>query len=559
MKNERSTYLVDLGLCAYRQAWELMKQVAAAKAHLPSPEVVLLVEHPPVFTFGKSAKKENLLVSPATLAKRGAEIYEVERGGDVTWHGPGQLVLYPVFDLPRAGLKPGELVRGLERSVIRSLKDFGVEAEASPEFIGLWVAGRKIASIGLAVSNSISYHGVGLNVSPDLSYFDLINPCGLKNVTMTSMERVLGEKPAMEEVKKSLAAALTLELGLEMEMLEWSRLGEFYPAPGLDDPRDAGKRPAQAERLSESRQPLAKPAWLKKKLPPAGERSTVTGIVETGMLHTVCREAHCPNKGECFSQGTATLMILGDVCTRNCRFCAVNTGRPLELRQEEPEEVARAIRELALDYAVITSVTRDDLVDGGASIFARTIEAVRRLNPRGLVEVLIPDFAGEQGPLQTVLTACPEVLNHNVETVSRLYPAVRPQADYQRSLQVLSRTRKLAPGVVVKTGFMVGLGETMDEVFGLLEDLRGVGCQVVTIGQYLQPSGDHYPVQEYVPPSTFEKYQERAEELGFLAVASGPLVRSSYRARELYSKAWASLSRPLHGHAKESLNESAHC
>ena len=218
--------------------------------------------------------------------------------------------------------------------------------------------------------------------------------------------------------------------------------------------------------------------------------------------------------------------------------------------------MARAIRKLALDYAVITSVTRDDLADGGAGVFARTIETVRQQNPQILIEVLIPDLKGDEGSLRAVLLAGPDVLNHNVEMVSRLYPAVRPGADYRRSLEVLSRTRKLAPGVAVKTGFMVGLGETISEVLDLLNDLRSAGCQVVTIGQYLQPSADHYPVKEYVPPHIFEQYQVLAEDLGFLAVAAGPFVRSSYRARELYSKVTAfqqgstSNSAPLEAHAK---------
>ena len=552
MKNNGQTYLVDLGFCRYGEAWDLMKKVAGAKAHIQGPDVVLLVEHAPVFTLGRRGKKENLLVDETVLANRGAEVFEVERGGDVTWHGPGQLVLYPVFDLKQRRLMVGDLVRGIERSVIRCLRDFGIEAEPSSEFIGLWVAGMKIASIGLAVTRSISYHGVAINVAPDLSYFDLINPCGIKGVTMTSMERVLGEKPAMEEVKKSLAAALASEFDLQLEELGSDRLRDLYPAPGEDNQGNPGKGGLPPE----SGVTLPKPVWLKKRLPPAGAMGTVAGIVETGGLHTVCREAHCPNKGECFSRGTATFMILGDLCTRNCRFCAVKTGQPLPLSEEEPEEVARAIRKLALDYAVITSVTRDDLPDGGAGGFAQTIEAVRRHNPHGLIEVLIPDFAGKEGPLRTVLEAGPHVLNHNVEMAARLYPAVRPGASYRRSLEILARTRAFSPDVVVKSGFMVGLGETISEVLDLLNDLRSAGCQVVTIGQYLQPSAGHYPVKEYVSPQIFEQYRVLAEDLGFLAVASGPFVRSSYRARELYSKAIALLKNTtantpqLEAHAK---------
>jgi len=255
-------------------------------------------------------------------------------------------------------------------------------------------------------------------------------------------------------------------------------------------------------------------------------------------VHTVCQSARCPNVGECFGRGTATFMILGEVCTRNCRFCVVDHGKPMPLDAEEPQRVAEAARWLGLRHVVVTSVTRDDLPDGGAAHFAATVAAVRERLPGATVEVLTPDFRGDRAAVQAVAAARPEVFNHNVETVPRLYPEVRPQADYQRSLRVLQwarvacRAQEASPGLVTKSGLMVGLGETGEEVAAVLSDLRGAGVDAVTIGQYLQPTREHYPVAEYVRPEVFQDYQRAALAMGFSHVLSGPLVRSSYHASE---------------------------
>ncbi len=255
-------------------------------------------------------------------------------------------------------------------------------------------------------------------------------------------------------------------------------------------------------------------------------------------LHTVCEEARCPNIGQCFSRPTATFMIMGSMCTRDCGFCSVDTAMgktPGALLEDEPERVARAAREMGLRYVVITSVTRDDLPDGGAAHFARTIRAVKEEIPGARVEVLTPDFQGSTGSLKTVLDACPDVFNHNVETVPGLYPKVRPQANYRRSLEVLGAAGKMAPGTPVKSGFMLGLGETGGEVRALMEDLRAAGCGMLTIGQYLRPSRKNLPVVEYVRPEIFDGLKETALAMGFKSVASGPLVRSSMNAEEYYS------------------------
>jgi len=279
---------------------------------------------------------------------------------------------------------------------------------------------------------------------------------------------------------------------------------------------------------------LKKPPWLKKRIPPIQEIVKVKAILERGNLHTVCEEARCPNLGDCFSKGTATFLILGRVCTRSCGFCAVERGTPLPLNESEPVAVARAVGEMKLQYVVLTSVTRDDLQDGGASHYAKAIRAIRALDPGVKIEVLIPDLRGDQTALETILKEQPDVLNHNVETVPRLYPQVRPQAHYRRSLELLQWTKETDPSLLTKSGFMLGLGETQEEVLNLLTDLREVGCDFLTIGQYLQPRSDRLPVIRYVTPEEFEEYRETARGMGFKGVASGPFVRSSFHASQMF-------------------------
>ena len=274
-----------------------------------------------------------------------------------------------------------------------------------------------------------------------------------------------------------------------------------------------------------------KPEWLRKRMDPAAVME-MEGILRSLNLHTVCEGANCPNRGECFKNKTATFMILGDVCTRNCRFCAVCKGTPVAPDPQEPDNVATAAQALRLSHTVVTSVTRDDLPDGGAEHFAKCIHALKERLPESTVEVLIPDFKGNQEALQTVLDARPEILNHNVETVPRLYPSVRPMARYERSIELLRRVKEMSDGIFSKTGIMVGLGETVDEVLAVMDDLIAVGCDILTIGQYLQPSQEHIEIAEYVHPDQFEAYKRIGLDKGFKYVASGPLVRSSYNAIE---------------------------
>ncbi len=279
---------------------------------------------------------------------------------------------------------------------------------------------------------------------------------------------------------------------------------------------------------------LAKPSWLRKKLPTGPEFERIRSLLKEGNLHTVCQEARCPNQWECFSCRTATFLIMGPRCTRNCRFCAVDHG-PLEAPDpEEPARVAEAALKLGLLHVVVTSVTRDDLPDGGAAFFARTITRIRERSPQSRVEVLIPDFQGDPEALRKVIEAGPDVLNHNIETVPRLYPSVRPEADYRRSLAVLRLAKECNPARVTKSGLMLGLGETAEEIRQTLRDLLDAGCSMLTLGQYLQPTPDHLAVERYVPPEEFEAWRDHALQSGFARVASGPFVRSSYHAETLF-------------------------
>lgn len=287
---------------------------------------------------------------------------------------------------------------------------------------------------------------------------------------------------------------------------------------------------------------LRKPEWLKIKLPAGDDYNNVKELKETmrsRTLHTVCEEAKCPNIHECWANRTATFMILGDICTRACRFCAVNSGLPTELDLQEPEKVAEAAEQMGLRHCVVTSVARDDLADGGASIFAQTIHAIRGRLPFCSVEVLIPDFMGSEDSLRTVMDAKPDILNHNMETVERLSDRVRSKAKYPRSLELLARSKRMNPSIPTKSSIMLGVGETWDEILRTMDDLRAVDCDIMTIGQYLQPTKQHLRVVEYYTPEQFARLKEEGMKRGFRHVESGPLVRSSYHAHEQVKSAHA--------------------
>lgn len=279
-----------------------------------------------------------------------------------------------------------------------------------------------------------------------------------------------------------------------------------------------------------------KPDWLKVKVRSGQGRERVEEILGRLSLHTVCEEANCPNLMECFCRKTATFMILGKVCTRNCTFCNVIKGNTENVDHGEPLHIAEAVRELELKHVVITSVTRDDLPDGGAGHFARVIGEIKQMDSNVTVEVLIPDFNGDKSALSKVVEAGPEIINHNVETVHRLYPEVRPMASYQRSLELLNNIKQMNDGILTKSGIMVGLGEKKEEVIEVFEDLRSSGCSILTVGQYIAPSKKHHPVVEYIHPDIFEEYKRIGLEMGFRFVASAPLVRSSYHAGKVFEE-----------------------
>ena len=283
------------------------------------------------------------------------------------------------------------------------------------------------------------------------------------------------------------------------------------------------------------------PEWLKVAMPGGARYMELKELVREQGLHTVCEEARCPNIGECWGRGTATFMILGDVCTRRCHYCAVTTGRPLGLDLREPLRLAETVRTMGLSYCVITSVNRDDLEDGGAGVFAACIRRIRELTPECRVEVLIPDFAGDWGALGRVLAAGPAVLNHNIESAARVFRRVRPKGDYGLSLELLAKAKEISPGMVTKSGIIVGMGETWDEVLATMGDLRGVGCDLLTIGQYLRPSAKHIAIDRFYTPAEFEELRLAGLGMGFRHVASGPLVRSSYHADEQHTAAFAAL------------------
>lgn len=503
------------GLTEYEQAHQRQLDLVGYLQEDPTLDgVCLMLEHPPVFTLGKNGKPDHIGVPASFLEERQIKLLTVERGGEVTYHGPGQLVCYPIIRLKTYGMSVVEYVGALERIMIDTVGYFGIEAGRDERNRGIWIGDCKLGSIGIAVRRGIAFHGLALNVNPDLTPFSWVNPCGLTNVSITSMKEVLGRDISVAEVR---------------EVLTTKFLATFSTG------QDAADKDSEKD-LSDAvpRRRQAKPGWLKKKLPSGPDYERIRRLVGDTKLHTVCSEAHCPNQFECYGKGTATFMIMGERCTRNCRFCAVGHGTIEPLDDNEPERIAAAVAEMGLDYTVLTSVTRDDLPDGGAHHFVKTIAAIRTRCPDTLVEVLIPDLQGDEAALEAICRIHPAVLNHNVETVESLYSQVRPQAIYERSLELLRRVKRNDPDQVTKSGLMVGLGETRDELVKTMGDIRDAGCELLTIGQYLQPSVEQLPVKLYVPPEEFDELRDIGLQLGFKAVASGPHVRSSYRAGHLF-------------------------
>jgi lipoic acid synthetase len=527
-----------LGRLPYTEAWDLQRAFHEGKVvGRTEDDYLLLVEHPPVFTIGRNGDARNLLVDRSRLD---AEVHHVDRGGDITFHGPGQLVGYPIVTLD----DPKQIVpyvRRLEEVLIRTLADFGIEGWREEGFTGVWTHLGKVAAIGVRVSRKVTMHGFALNLDPDMDYFGMMNPCGITDRPVTSMSALAWRRVTHDETVEALVPHFESVFGYSDSD---TQLAAFVRGQG----RDKG---FEVDRLLESgtfsperrrREPVLmngrlpgepeRPEWMRVTARLDGDYLELKKLMRGLDLNTVCEEANCPNIYECWGMGTATLMILGDKCTRACSFCNVDTGKPTEYDIFEPFRAAEAIAKMNLKHAVITSVNRDDLADGGAEIFARTITESRRRSPGTEIEVLIPDFKGDREALQTVMDAAPEVLNHNTETVLRLQRDIRTSASYGRSLALLWRAKQMRGDGLTKSGLIVGMGESREEVMGTLADMRAVGIDIITIGQYLRPTARHRPIHRYVHPDEFADYKRSGEAKGIPHIESGPLVRSSYHAKE---------------------------
>ncbi|MEI6701114.1 MAG: lipoyl synthase [Actinomycetota bacterium] len=520
-----------LGRVGYEEAVELQRGLVE---HAKNP-YVLVLEHPEVITIGRSGDPRHVLDDVT-------HVVHSDRGGDVTWHGPGQVVCYPIVDLgddPGAASKHVHLLEEAVASVLRGLLSSteGVgEIGALEGYPGVWVGidgpnPAKIGAVGIrSVRNSSgrrrSMHGVSFNVDCDLARFSSIVPCGLER-PVTSL-RALGNETPLRDVAQLLGAALATALS---EGREVRTASVVEGASGIE-----GDLSPQLKRLTQAGVALGdalsvrqrKPEWLRSMVRLGSEVSTTRSAVQAGRLVTVCEEAGCPNLSECWSEGTATFMVNGVDCTRRCGFCQVGTAKPAPLDESEPFRVAAAVVQLGLAHAVVTCVARDDLDDGGAEGIAATIRAIREASPTTSVEVLISDCKGDPSSLSRIFEERPEVLNHNLETVARLQRAVRPSAGYGRSLAVLAAAK--LRGLLTKSGIMVGLGETEEEVAIALTDLAAVGVSIVTIGQYLRPTAQHLPVSRYWAPEEFETLKEVGMLAGLAHVEASPLTRSSYHA-----------------------------
>jgi lipoic acid synthetase len=529
-----------LGRVPYREGWALQR----ALCRRSEDDYLLLLEHNHVYTLGSNADADHILVDPASV---GADTVKTDRGGDVTYHGPGQLVGYPIVTVG-AGLHRGpEHVRQVEQVVIDALVTLGLrpgDVGRLDGYPGVWVGldtanevgPRKICAIGVRTTRGRTMHGFALNVHPDLSMFAHIVPCGIADKPVTSL--------AAEGIDVSMAEAADAVIGAALAVWgpreDTQRVTDGVAAAGVPvalrrsptGGRSLDRRLRRSGVDPDAGLPIheRKPPWLRVQAHMGEDYLGLRQELRDLDLVTVCEEAGCPNIYECWSDGTATFMINGSRCTRACGFCQVDTRHPLPLDPDEPARVARAVARMGLAHAVITCVARDDLEDGGAGGFAAAIQAVRSQSPRTAIEVLISDCKGDEASLRTVFDARPDVLNHNIETVARLQRAVRPSAGYARSLAVLARAKDA--GLTTKSGMILGMGERKEEVLATLADLRAVGVDIVTLGQYLRPSSRHLPVARWLRPEEFDGLRDAGMAMGFTHVQASPLTRSSYHARE---------------------------
>ncbi|MBW4079040.1 MAG: lipoyl synthase [Acidobacteria bacterium] len=526
-----------LGRVSFAEANDFQRAVMES-----TDDYVLLFEHPPTYTRGIRTLEEHFLIPPSQLD---AVVIDADRGGDVTYHAPGQIVAWAVVtvaDDPSAGKNH---VARLEDAVIATVRSFDEghllgDVGRLDGYPGVWahVESRpaKIAAVGVRTQRNErgerrTLHGVALNVDIDLAGFSAIVPCGIPDKPVASL-RSLGLDVTFNEVEERLGEELGVRLGGDEDVARVDRSVSTTTGerPLLRRLRKAGVDPEAGISLRSR-----KPEWLRIEANMGTQYQSLRTLTEDLRLVTVCEEAGCPNIYECWADGTATFMVNGERCTRACGFCLIDTRKPMALDPSEPDRVAEAVVRLKLKHAVITCVARDDLDDGGAGAIAATVRAIRDRSPQTDIEVLISDLKGDEASLALIFASKPDVINHNIETVARLQRAARPSAGYLRSLTVLARSR--AAGFTTKSGMMVGLGETFEEVEQTLADLAAVGVSIATIGQYLRPTERHLPVARWWEPAEFDELAVRGERLGLQHVQSSPLTRSSYHAREALSDA----------------------
>ena len=526
-----------LGRVSFAEANDLQRALMHA-----ADDYILIMEHPPTYTKGIRTSPDAFKVDPATLD---ADVVDADRGGDVTYHGPGQIVAWPVItvvDDPAAGKDHVTMMEDAIIATVTMLDTDHVLGEVGrlDDYPGVWAHLEsepvKIAAVGVRTKRNKhgvrrTLHGLALNVTTDMSAFEAIVPCGIPDKPVGSLQSLGLEVPLLE-VEELLGQELVRRIGGEERVARVDRSVATVSdeRPLIRRLRKAGVNPDEALPIN-----TRKPEWLRIEAHMGQEYQSLRTLTEDLRLVTVCEEAGCPNIFECWADGTATFMVNGERCTRACGFCLIDTRKPFDLDPTEPERVAEAVVRLKLSHAVITCVARDDLADGGAGAIAETIYAIRRRSPETNVEVLISDLKGDPEALQLIIDARPDVMNHNIETVARLQRAVRPSAAYHRSLTVLARS--VAAGLTAKSGMMVGLGETPEEIEETLADLAAIGVSIATIGQYLRPTAKHLPVARYWEPAEFDELAARGMALGLSHVQSSPLTRSSYHAKKALSDA----------------------
>ena len=532
-----------LGSLPYSEALILQKGLKESVSNEYNPyDYLLLLEHNNVITIGRTGDSENVLFNREELQKKGVELFETDRGGDVTFHGKGQLIGYPIMRL-QDPKKVIPFVRSLEKTIVKTLNSFNIDAFSKEDDTGVWTPKGKIASIGVKVSKWTTYHGFSLNIFDNLQGFDLINPCGNQDEKISAVH-TFNNEISFDDVVNKITSTFIDEfeyknVGIQMSQFTPTQLKK-HKKHEIDEMLDKGVFQKNNNLVPITIKGLLpdepqRPEWMKVKANLGKDYRDLKNLISEKKLNTVCEEASCPNIYECWSMGTATFMIMGDTCTRACGFCDVNTGKPCDLDDLEPLRVAESVQTMGLTHAVITSVNRDDLLDGGSNFFAKTINEVKRLNPSTSVEVLIPDFKGDRRAIDNIIEASPEVLNHNLETVPRLQREIRTAASYGRSLSLLQYAKDSAFLGKTKTGLIVGMGEEFEEVIAVLEDLSQINVDIVTIGQYLRPTAKHRPIHRYVEKEEFIQYKAIGESFGIPHIESGPLVRSSYHAKDSFA------------------------